>query len=40
MIQASGGEVFTYADVTDILVENGRATGVRLADGHEERAPA
>ncbi|MFP1679606.1 phytoene desaturase family protein [Alloalcanivorax sp. C16-2] len=39
VIQAAGGEVFTYADVTDILVENGRATGVRLADGHEERAP-
>ena len=39
VIQASGGEVFTYADVTDILLENGRATGVRLADGHEERAP-
>lgn len=39
VIQAAGGDVFTYADVTDILVENGRATGVRLADGHEERAP-
>ena len=39
VIQQSGGDVFTYADVTDILVENGRATGVRLADGHEERAP-
>lgn len=38
VIQRSGGEVFTYADVTDILVEKGRATGIRLADGHEERA--
>ena len=38
VIQQSGGEVFTYADVTNILIENGRAVGVRLADGHEERA--
>jgi len=32
VIQQPGGEVFTYADVTDILVEKGRATGVRMAD--------
>ena len=38
VIQQGGGEVFTYADVTNILIENGRAVGVRLADGHEERA--
>ena len=33
-IQKSGGEVFTYASVERILVENGRATGVEMADGH------
>ncbi len=39
VIEASGGEVFTYADVTDILLEKGRAVGVRMADGEEIRAP-
>jgi all-trans-retinol 13,14-reductase len=34
-IQAAGGEVFTYARVEKILVEDGKATGVRMADGHE-----
>ncbi|MDP4548053.1 NAD(P)/FAD-dependent oxidoreductase [Marinobacter sp. MDS2] len=38
-IQAAGGEVFTYADVTDILIEKGKAVGVRMADGEEIRAP-
>jgi len=38
VIQNTGGEVFTYADVTDILVENGKAVGVRMADGEEIRA--
>ncbi len=33
VIQASGGEVFTYATVAEILVENGRAVGVRLDNG-------
>lgn len=37
-IQASGGEVFTYAEVTDILLERRKAVGVRMADGHEIRA--
>lgn len=36
VIQQGGGEVFTYADVKEILVENGKAVGVRMAD----RAPA
>ncbi|MGQ7272865.1 phytoene desaturase family protein [Marinobacter sp. V034] len=36
--QQGGGDVFTYADVTNILVENGRACGVRMADGHEIRS--
>src|SRR5690606_30301879 len=38
-IQKNGGELFTYASVEQILIENGRATGVRMADGTEVRAP-
>jgi len=34
-IQNSGGEVFTYASVEEILIENCVAKGVRMADGHE-----
>ena len=33
-IQAAGGEVFTYARVEQILVENDRVTGVEMKDGH------
>jgi all-trans-retinol 13,14-reductase len=33
-IQASGGDVFTYADVAEILVEKNTAVGVKMADGH------
>jgi len=33
-IQAAGGEVFTYAKVDEILVENGEVAGVLMADGH------
>jgi all-trans-retinol 13,14-reductase len=33
-IQAGGGEVFTYAEVAEILVEDGRARGVRMKDGY------
>ncbi len=33
------GAVYTNAEVTQILVEKGRAFGVRLADGNELRAP-
>ena len=33
-IQAAGGEVFTYARVKEILIENGRATGLLMEDGH------
>jgi len=33
-IQAAGGEVFTYAKVEQILVEQGRVTGVEMQDGH------
>ncbi|KPK52925.1 MAG: FAD-dependent oxidoreductase [Myxococcales bacterium SG8_38_1] len=38
-IEAAGGEVVTNADVQEILVHDGRAVGVKLADGHELRAP-
>ena len=34
-IQKSGGEVFTYADVEEILIKHNQAYGVRLADGTE-----
>ena len=33
-IQASGGEVFTYAKVETILVEDGKVSGVEMKDGH------
>ena len=38
-IRASGGEVFTYARVAEILMRDGRARGVRMADGHELESP-
>jgi all-trans-retinol 13,14-reductase len=34
-IRATGGEVFTYARVEQVLVQEGRACGVRMADGTE-----
>jgi len=37
-IEASGGTLVTSAEVTQILIENGRAVGVRMADGRELRA--
>ncbi len=39
VIEAAGGEVVTNADVDEITVRDGRAVGVKLADGHELRAP-
>lgn len=33
-IRKAGGDVFTYASVEEILVEDGRVTGVLMADGH------
>jgi phytoene dehydrogenase-like protein len=33
VVEAGGGEVITGADVKEIVVRNGRATGVKLADG-------
>jgi all-trans-retinol 13,14-reductase len=38
-IEAEGGKVLYYAEVSEILVEGGRAVGVRMADGAELRAP-
>jgi all-trans-retinol 13,14-reductase len=37
-IRATGGEVFTYARVAEVLVRDGRACGVRMDDGHEIEA--
>lgn len=38
-IEAGGGMLVTSAEASMILVENGRAAGVRMADGRELRAP-
>jgi phytoene dehydrogenase-like protein len=38
-IQKNGGELFTYASVEEILIEKGKAVGVRMADGTEIRSP-
>jgi phytoene dehydrogenase-like protein len=37
-LRANGGEIFLRTEVSRVLVENGRAIGVRLADGREVRA--
>lgn len=39
VIQRSGGAVLVDAPVSQILVEGGRATGVRMANGDEIRSP-
>ncbi len=39
-IRAGGGEVFTHARVQQILVENGRASGVIMANGDTLRSDA
>lgn len=39
VIEACGGEVRTLAPVDRILIQGGRAVGVRLEDGDEARAP-
>jgi len=39
VIESAGGAVITSAEVSEILVEKGRAVGVRMADGNELRAP-
>jgi len=39
IIRRTGGEVFVEAEVREILLEDGRADGVRLADGTTVHAP-
>lgn len=39
VIERAGGAILVRADVASILVEGGRAAGVRMADGREIRAP-
>ncbi len=38
-IQASGGEVFTYAMVKEIMIEDGRTVGVKMENEHEIECP-
>ncbi len=38
VIAGAGGKILVHAEVTQILVERGRAIGVRLSDGREVRA--
>ncbi|HET8731070.1 MAG TPA: NAD(P)/FAD-dependent oxidoreductase [Moraxellaceae bacterium] len=38
-IQANGGEVFTYARVKEIIVEDGKARGLLMEDGTRIEAP-
>ncbi|GAA5443923.1 Phytoene desaturase (lycopene-forming) [Microbulbifer sp. NBRC 101763] len=38
-IQASGGEVFTYATVETVLLDGNHVRGVRMSDGTEIEAP-
>jgi all-trans-retinol 13,14-reductase len=37
-IERNGGKIVVSANVEEVLVQNGRATGVRMADGREFRA--
>jgi all-trans-retinol 13,14-reductase len=39
VIRAGGGEVFTYAKVKELLIEDGRCTGVVMDNGDALRAP-
>jgi all-trans-retinol 13,14-reductase len=39
VIEAAGGVVFVRAEVASVVVEGGRAVGVRMADGREIGAP-
>jgi len=39
VIEAAGGTVLISAEVHEILVQGGRAAGVRMADGRQLRAP-
>jgi all-trans-retinol 13,14-reductase len=39
VIEREGGQIFVTAEVREIVVERGRAVGVRMADDREIRAP-
>ena len=39
VVQRTGGEVFTYANVQEILVNGGKVQGVKMQDGTEINAP-
>ena len=39
VIEQAGGEVITSAEVQEIILDNGRAVGVKLLNGREFRAP-
>ncbi len=39
VIENAGGEVITNAEVDEILIDDGKAVGVKLTDGHELWAP-
>jgi all-trans-retinol 13,14-reductase len=39
VIERAGGEVVTNAEVSEIIIENGQAVGVKLIDGHALHAP-
>lgn len=39
VIQQSGGELFTYANVKEILIDRNRVSGVRMQDGTDIFAP-
>ncbi len=39
-IERNGGKVVVSADVQEIVVQNGNATGVRMADGREFHSPS
>ncbi len=39
VVQNAGGEIFTNADVKEVIVKENKAVGVRMADGKEFYAP-
>jgi len=39
LIEAAGGKIYISAAVTEIVIENGKATGVKMADGKTISAP-
>ena len=39
VIQKSGGDLLTYASVDEILINKGKAVGVKMADGHIINSP-